>query len=58
MIPEKFRDESFGRFDYVYFGQEATLKYAPLTAVLDDFVLVDGILTEEDVAKMKEFYGA
>jgi len=58
VIPEKFRDESFGRFDYVYFGQEATLKYAPLTAVLDDFVLVDGILTEEDVAKMKEFYGA
>ena len=56
-IPERFRDNDFGILDHVYFGQDRTLKYAPLTAVLDDFVLVDGLLTEEDVAKMKEFYG-
>ena len=56
-IPEKFRDEAFGAADHVYFGQDATLKYVPLTAVLDDFVLIDGALTEEDVAQMKRFYG-
>ena len=56
-IHEKFRDEDFGIADHVYFGQDGTLEYVPLTAVLDDFVLVDGILTEEDVARMKEFYG-
>ena len=56
-IPEKFRDDDFGVMEHCYFGQDSTLKYAPLTAVLDDFVLVDGLLTEEDVANMKDFYG-
>ena len=56
-IPEKFRGVSFGVSDFVYFGQDATKEYAPLTAVLDDFVLVDGLLTEEDTARMKGFYG-
>ena len=57
VIPEKFRDDDFGIADHVYFGQDGTLKYVPLTAVLDDFVLVDGVLTEKDIAHMKEFYG-
>lgn len=57
LIPERFRDASFGIADHVFFGQDATREYAPLTAVLDDFLLVDGVLTEEDVVRMKEFYG-
>ncbi len=56
-IPEKFRDDDFGVMEHCYFGQDGTRNYAPLTAVLDDFVLVNGVLTEDDVARMKEFYG-
>ena len=59
-IPEKFADADFGCGDCegVRIGQDATGKYAPLSAVLDDFVLVDGALTADDLEKMKAFYGA
>ena len=57
-IPEKFADADFGSGNEVRIAQDATGKYAPLSAVLDDFLLVDGVFTADDIAKMKEFYGA
>ena len=57
-IPERFADADFSEGEEVWFGQDATKTYAPLTAVFDDFILVNGAFTKDDVLKMKEFYGA
>ncbi|MCR5681331.1 MAG: alkaline phosphatase family protein [Clostridiales bacterium] len=57
-ITDKFLGADLGSGAQTRIGQDATGKYAPLSAVLDDFLLVDGALTEDDIARMKEFYGA
>ena len=56
-IPASLKDVSFKAFRTVNIGQDGTGKYsARLAAELDEFLLLEGTLTDEDVAALKAFY--
>ena len=57
-IPGLFNSLSFDSLD-LNLGQDGTGEYgSSLTAELDEFIIVDGVLTDEDVAALKEAYTA
>ena len=57
-LPDEFKDLDFDAgFPTVNIGQDATGQYeVGLGAELDEFILVDGVLTDEDVAALKGVY--
>ena len=56
-IPEELLDTSLNTGFGVNIGQDGTGNYAlHLPAILDEFLIVDGILTEDDVAALKAHY--
>lgn len=57
-IPNELKASSFDGFSDLYIGRDGSGKYADLTATLDDFLLIDGALTQDDVAALAEYYGA
>ena len=57
-LPEEMKDLSFSTGMPVRIGQDGTGTYgAKLPAVLDEFLLLAGTITDSDVAKLKDFYG-
>ena len=57
-IPGLFNSIDFDCLD-LNLGQDGTGEYgSSLTAELDEFIIVDGVLTSEDVAALKEAYTA
>ena len=58
-IPGSLKSADFSVGDSVNIGQDGTGKYrAPLSATLDEVLIIDGVLTDEDVAKLKKAYQA
>lgn len=58
-IPDSLKDVSFNAYSNLNIGQDGTGKYgSSLSAVLDDFILIDGALTQDDVASLAAYYGA
>jgi hypothetical protein len=56
-IPEELLDTSLNTGYGVNIGQDGTGQYAlHLPAILDEFLIVDGILTDQDVAALKAHY--
>ena len=56
-IPSTLKNASFTGLSTLNIGQDGTGKYGqPLTAELDEVLLVDGILTDEDLAALKSVY--
>jgi len=57
-IPDALKDSHFNSFRNLNIGQDGTGKYsAQLSAVLDDFLLLDGAMTQEDLTALAEHYG-
>lgn len=57
-IPDKLLNISFNSFEFSV-GDDGTTTYRDgLYAVLDEYVLVDGALTQEDVKKIESYYRA
>ena len=57
ILPETLKDASFNGYDVLNIGQDGTGAYSPLAATLDEFMIFDGVLTAEDVAALKAYYG-
>ena len=60
---KKFSDEladvNFDSLPALNIGQDGTGKYkSSLTAVLDEVMIIDGVLTDKDVAALKDVYQA
>ncbi len=56
-IPAAMKDSSFTAYKNLCIGQDGTKKYSSaLPAVLDEFVLIDGVLSADDLAALSEFY--
>ncbi len=56
-IPAAMKDSSFTAYNNLCIGQDGTKKYSSaLPAVLDEFVLIDGVLSADDLAALSEFY--
>ncbi len=57
-IPAEFADRSFDTGRVINLGQDGTGEYNHhLSAELDDFVIVNGVMTDKDVADLKQYYG-
>ncbi|MBQ4354778.1 MAG: alkaline phosphatase family protein [Clostridia bacterium] len=57
-LKEEFRGESFDTELPLCIGQDGTGEYKHhLSALLDEMVIVDRVLTDDDIAALKEFYG-
>ena len=57
-IPETLKDASLDAYDVLNIGQDGTGTYsAPLSAIVDEFMIFDGALTDADLAKLAEYYG-
>ncbi|MBQ3815577.1 MAG: hypothetical protein II836_05935, partial [Clostridia bacterium] len=57
-IPGTLKKVSFDAYDTLNIGQDGTGKYGQrLAAVLDEFILIEGTLTDEDTAALKTRYG-
>ena len=57
-IPEEMKNVSFGDIRW-NLGQDGTGAYdCGLSAVLDDVLIADGVLTEEDLSSLAQLYGA
>ncbi len=57
-MPDAFKDVSFDTDMTFRIGQDGTGEYdRHLSAVLDEFVIMDGVMPEEKLADLKEFYG-
>ena len=56
---EPLKNAPFNAFDKLNIGQDGTGKYeSKLSAALDEFVMVNGVLTEADLAALAAHYGA
>lgn len=56
-IPPELSDVSFNGADGLNIGQDGTGKYgSPLTAVIDDFIILDGVIGDEEADALKAFY--
>ena len=56
-IPTAMKNSTFDAFKNLCIGQDGTKNYsASLPAVLDEFVLIDGVLTADDVKALAELY--
>ena len=56
-IPEELKNTSMNGVGGIRFGQDSTGEYAPLSATVDDVIVVNGVLTSEDVAALAAYYG-
>ena len=57
-LPEALSADSFDALDVLNIGQDGTGSYdAALTASVDEFMVFDGALTQEDLAKLADYYG-
>ena len=57
-LPDALKSASFDAYEVLNIGQDGTGTYsAPLAATLDEFMIFDGVLTAEDVAALKAYYG-
>ena len=57
-VPAALKEVSFKAYKSLNIGQDGTGKYGQrLSAVLDEFLIVDGALTDSDVAALKARYG-
>ena len=57
-IPAALVNASFNGLGSSNIGQDGTGRYsAHLSAALDEFLLVDGVLTDDDIAALKDTYG-
>jgi len=55
---ESLKDASFNAFDNLNIGQDGTGNYGKkLTATLDEFVMINGVLTDADLAALATRYG-
>ena len=55
---ESLKDASFNAFDNLNIGQDGTGNYGKkLTATLDELVMINGVLTEADLAALATHYG-
>lgn len=56
-IPEELKDVNFDAFPVVNIGQDGTGKYKnSLGAELDEIIVVDGVLSDADVATLRKVY--
>lgn len=57
-IPDSLKESSLDAFNVLNIGQDGTGAYSSsLSASVDEFMLFDGALTREDLAKLAEYYG-
>ena len=57
-IPAALKDDSFDAYEVLNIGQDGTGSYsASCKATVDEFMLFDGALTEEDIAKLADYFG-
>ena len=58
VLPASLRDDSFDAFEVLNIGQDGTGAYsASCKATVDEFMLFDGVLDEDDLAALAEYYG-
>lgn len=58
-IPDTLIDDSFDCFPVINIGEDGTGSYGlKLSAILDEFILIDGALTDSDIAALAEHYGS
>lgn len=58
-IPAELKDSHLNAFRNLNIGQDGTGKLGyPLSAVLDEFILIDGVMTQEQLNALKVHYGA
>lgn len=56
-IPAALKKSSFDAYKNLCIGQDGTKNYSsPLPAVLDEFVLIDGVLSADDLKALSELY--
>ena len=57
-IPDTMKDASFDAFEVLNIGQDGTGSYsAACKATVDEFMLFDGLLDEDDLAALAQYYG-
>ena len=57
-LPNNLKDTSFDAFEVLNIGQDGTGNYsASCTATVDEFMLFDGVLSEEDLTALAKYYG-
>ena len=57
-LTDALKDASFNAFDTLNIGQDGTGSYeASLAATVDEFMIFDGVLTEEHLASLAAYYG-
>ena len=57
-MPESLKASSFDAYDVLNIGQDGTGAYSsPLSGTVDEFMIFDGALTAEDLAKLATYYG-
>ena len=58
-IPDMLKKIAFNSYPNLNIGQDGTGNCPPhLSAVLDEFLMIDGVMTEEDLSALAEHYGA
>ncbi|MBE6540854.1 MAG: hypothetical protein E7672_00180 [Ruminococcaceae bacterium] len=58
-IPQELRNSSFDGYSDLNIGRDGTGSYASrLSAVLDDIIIFDGVLTSDDLKSLSEYYAA
>ena len=56
-IPENMRGGSMTGESGLIIGQDVTKAHDALPATIDDLVIVNGVLTADDIASLAEYYG-
>ena len=57
-IPDTLIDDSFDSFPVLNIGEDGTGRLGlKLSAILDEFILIDGALTDAEIAALAEHYG-
>ena len=58
-IPENLKGSHFNSFRNLNIGQDGTGKYGiHLSAVLDEFLMIDGVMTQDELSALAKHYGA
>lgn len=56
-ITDELKDATFDGINGLVIGQDGTTEYDPLPGTIDDLLIVNGALTEEDIALLAAYYG-
>lgn len=56
-ITDELKDCSFDGINGLVIGQDGTTEYDPLPAIVDEVVIINGAITEDDVAALAAYYG-